>query len=243
MCVWNDARDEKCLTPGESDVPEREWVERSEDWQTSPWLYPIISIVIGYSPNHPMYLSCVTLTLKIMPMIDIFAHNFCRCYIPSQLKSFHYQSANLFQCFFIFFNNFINYKLHSAQCVPIHSSKKHPIVYLVMSLLYSSFWKVKCTLVAERENGFLLGPGLKVCRVHSTPLMGATLCYFVLFHFIVDLCAWLMRGHLYASMNVSVSSDRVIFLYNCLTGILNEYQYTSIIWKVFSSYLCFYLWF
>lgn len=23
MCVWNDARDEKCLTPGESDVPER----------------------------------------------------------------------------------------------------------------------------------------------------------------------------------------------------------------------------
>lgn len=36
MCVWDDASDEKCLTPGESDVPEREWVERSEDWLTNP---------------------------------------------------------------------------------------------------------------------------------------------------------------------------------------------------------------
>lgn len=108
---------------------------------------------------------------------------YCTDHHPKlNLFTIRVQISVFFYFYFFFFNNFINYKLHSAQCVPIHSNKKHPILYLVMTLLYPLFWKVKCTLVAERENGFLLGPGLKVCHVHSTPLMGATL-YFILFYF------------------------------------------------------------
>lgn len=85
--------------------------------------------------------------------------------------------------------------------------------------MHTCCWKGKWIFVRPRAKSL-------PCPL-NTPDGCNSLFYFVLFHFIVDLCAWLMHGHLYASMNVSVSSDEVIFLYNCLTGILNEYQYTS----------------
>lgn len=45
MCVWDNARDEKCLTPGESDVPERmSW----EKWRLADETVVVSSDVFHY---------------------------------------------------------------------------------------------------------------------------------------------------------------------------------------------------
>lgn len=58
MCVWNDARDEKCLTPGESDVPARmSWEEgrlANETVLAPSRVYMMGNVII-------LYLSYVTL--------------------------------------------------------------------------------------------------------------------------------------------------------------------------------------
>ena len=58
MCVWDDARDEKCLTPGESDVPER---MSGEKWRLADETAAVP--VFGHQLII-LYLSCVTLALK-----------------------------------------------------------------------------------------------------------------------------------------------------------------------------------
>lgn len=53
MCMWDDVRDETCLTPGESDVPERmSW----ENWRLAD--ETVMSLAFGYC-RIILHLSCV----------------------------------------------------------------------------------------------------------------------------------------------------------------------------------------
>lgn len=59
MCVWDDAKDEKCLTPGESDVPER------MSWETCQLADEAVVVsccvfLFWVTSDCPLYLSHVT---------------------------------------------------------------------------------------------------------------------------------------------------------------------------------------
>lgn len=52
MCVWSDARDEKCLTPGESDVPVR------MSWETWRLADETVAVPVWGSSDYPLAQLC-----------------------------------------------------------------------------------------------------------------------------------------------------------------------------------------
>lgn len=235
MCVWDDARDEKCLTPGESDVPERmSW----EKWRLADETVVVSSNFINYwvPSDYPVHLSCVTLTLTKTTVMILSFYNIENPFGSYAILEMVPDSSTV-----LLHSCFAEYKIgiickSKFKYIPFGPRLTHP----ENPALKSSWWMLSCqklnAFVAEKHIWIFIRPRLKSL---PCPLDTPDGCNSTFFYFSVNLRVWLMYGHLYAIMNVRENRVKVTLVDWNLEWILILYMFHWLEAVCQSLYICF----
>lgn len=229
MCVWDDARDEKCLTPGESDVPERmSW----EKWRLADETVVVSSNFINYwvPSDYPVHLSCVTLTLMKTTVMILSFYNIENPFDSYAILEMVPDSSTV-----LLHSCFAEYKIgiickSKFKYIPFGPRLTHP----ENPALKSSWWMLSCqklnAFVAEKHIWIFIRPCLKSLPCPLDTPDGCNSTFFIL----VSICEydWCMDICMQLWM-----SERTVSKSLWLTGILNEFWYYRCFtdWKLFVS--------